>query len=390
MTYKAEKNEVRYKVRRMALRLREFTVKELVEATELNESSVRTEINRMMKEKLVLAEKHPEGRKGGQGRAPKLYRLTEDPKALAALSESTASFEVTPPRAGQPRSRSFDLAVHLLNRALAAEDAERGPLLKKAALRLKKAEEHEKDQEKDPHAQAHLRYQNARWFYLKRSFEKAKALFLELKIFFSGVDELEMVRHVDTYLTDLEIEHLVSNTESIFQQARCARDVIVKAEYRPKDPIVARLLSFLQNLARMDEVHEFPGQAMTFLEEMHWVHEMPVEHRVTRARILAMHYRQAVSSPKDDPHLAYLKKVLIAASGSYNLDPNEPRIATVLRREECFYLYLDLQFVENGVLFVSDLVGALLSGQGDGLLDETGQDLLRFCGTHMGVNLIAA
>lgn len=108
-------NEVKLKVRHYALLLEEFTVAQIVELTGLKSASVRTEVQRMRREKLVVPSRQESKGRGGP---PCIYMLTDDPEARLALSKSIEAFylEATPhpPRPRQPASRHFFQAAEII------------------------------------------------------------------------------------------------------------------------------------------------------------------------------------------------------------------------------------------------------------------------------------
>src|SRR5689334_14385265 len=84
-------NQVKFRVRQYALMLQEFTVADIARLSKLNPESIRTEIQRMRKEALVISRREPR-QKGQRGGSIAVYMLSEDPEAQLKLLKSVEAF----------------------------------------------------------------------------------------------------------------------------------------------------------------------------------------------------------------------------------------------------------------------------------------------------------
>ena len=94
-----EQGEVKIKVRRVASSLDEFTAKQLAKITGLNESSIRTELNRMLEAGYIAVHRAQDSAKGRRGRPVSVYQVVSDPAKRTALMQSVMAFH---PYAGAP------------------------------------------------------------------------------------------------------------------------------------------------------------------------------------------------------------------------------------------------------------------------------------------------
>ncbi len=253
MNHRASMSEVKFKVRHNALLLRGFTVADIVRATGLNPESVRTELQRMKREGLLISRPHPDKPKK-RGGHPALYQLTDDPEARLALSESIEAFYPPTPPAGRPTSRHYLLAQQLLNLAQTAEDPQRKRLLFEAERDLKMAEQAEGGGLAPKRIQAYLRYERARLFYLRGEHEEARESLESLREFFVEVQDEMMIRHTDESLLCLKAWDCFATGMPYgvgeAALARCLFNTLTKEAYRTDSPLTSLLVQLVDQLSR--------------------------------------------------------------------------------------------------------------------------------------------
>lgn len=256
MNHRASMSEVKFKVRHNALLLRGFTVADIVRATGLNPESVRTELQRMKQEGVLTSRPHPDKPKK-RGGHPALYRLTDDPEARLALSESIEAFYPPTPPAGRPTSRHYLLAQQLLNRVQTAEDPQRERLLFEAERDLEMAEQAEDSSLAPEPVKAYLKYERARLFYLRGEHEEARKSLESLREFFVGVQDETMLRHTDEVLLCLKawdrFKTETSHGVGEIALARCLLETLTEETYQTDSPLTLLLLQLVSQLSRTAE-----------------------------------------------------------------------------------------------------------------------------------------
>lgn len=249
-------SQVKFKVRYNALLLREFTVADMVRATGQNPESVRTELQRMKQEGLLTSQPHEEKPKKRGGR-PALYRLTDDPEARLALSQSIEAFYPPPPAAERPTSRHYLSAQKLLDQAQAAEDPKSERLLSDAERDLEMAEQAEGSSLAPQSVKAYLQYERARLAYLRGNCEEAEESFEALRGFFTDFDDEVIVRRIDEFRLCLEAwrRFAAGRPGSVGEAAwaRCLLDTLADNAYQTDSPLILRLLQSLWQLSRTTE-----------------------------------------------------------------------------------------------------------------------------------------
>lgn len=253
MNHRAGMSEVKFKVRHNALLLHEFTTADMVRATGLNPESVRTELQRMKREGLLISRPHPDKPKKRGGR-PALYRLTDDPEARLALSESVEAFYPSLSSADRPTSRHYLLAQQLLDHAQTVENPQRKRLLLDAEQALEMAEHAEGGGLAPKRIQAYLRYERARLFYLQGVYKEARESFESLREFFVEVQDEMMIRHTDESLLCLKAWDC-SATGTPYgvgeaALARCLLDTLTEEAYRTDSPLTSLLVQLVDQLSR--------------------------------------------------------------------------------------------------------------------------------------------
>lgn len=197
MTQRANMSQVKLKVRYNALLLREFKVADIVRATGLKSESVRTELQRMKQEGLLVA--GPDGEHTGRGAPPAVYRLTDDPERRLTLSQSVAAFYPPPETPERPSSRRYRSAQQLLDRALNSKGAQRREYLAAAERDLQIATEAEGGEFASEQVKAYLRYEHARLLYLRGDYGQAKQEFAALRPIFAAIGEETMLQRVKEF-----------------------------------------------------------------------------------------------------------------------------------------------------------------------------------------------
>ena len=115
-----EQGEVKLKVRRVASSLGEFTVKQLAKITGLNESSIRTEVDRMLEAGYLTVHRAQDSPKGKRGRPVSAYRMVSDPAKRTELMQSVMAFHpyVGAPFVARPTSPHYVEAAAILEQQL--------------------------------------------------------------------------------------------------------------------------------------------------------------------------------------------------------------------------------------------------------------------------------
>lgn len=240
MSPQALHGEVKLKVRRTALLLREFTVSQLVRATGLNPESVRTEVQRLKQEGFLISEHQP-------GQREAVYRLTDDPEKRLELSRSVETFYPAPPETSRPTTRFYHAARHTLNQAERAKGREREELLTQAARQLEGAWEAEGASRAPDPVQAHLLRERGRLAYLRGvSLDEARRYFEQAREKFTAAGLEGEARLVDEYLLCLEIERRIKaqGMRDVPEQVRCVLEILQNA------PTVGPLAYLLVDMIR--------------------------------------------------------------------------------------------------------------------------------------------
>jgi hypothetical protein len=254
MSVKTGMNQVKFKVRYNALILREFTVSDMVRATGLNPESIRTELQRMKQEGLLVAAPHPEkhDKRGGH---PSIYRLADDPEMRLALSESIEAFYPPLPVDDQPTSRHYASAKQWIDRAQTADGPQCKPLLAAAEHDLEIAEQAEGGGLASDSVKAYLQYERARLAYLKGKHELAQELLNSLSQFFMSANNTAMTQKVHEFqlcLTALAHQRELGGRDSLRADAlaRCVLDAIAEVSHVTDSPLELLLIDLLRELSQ--------------------------------------------------------------------------------------------------------------------------------------------
>jgi DNA-binding transcriptional ArsR family regulator len=246
MPVQAVRSEVKFKARRNALLLGEFTIAQLVRATGLNPESVRTEVQRLKQEGFVVSERRP-------GRREALYRLSDDPEKRLALSRSVEAFYPEPPEPIPPRptSRLYQAALQSLDQAEREKGRRREELLEQAAHQLEGAWQAEGASRAPEPVQAHVLQERGRLAYLQGQREPARGLLTQARETFAAAGLEGETRLVDEYLQCIEawrrIE--VSRAPDAAAKIRCVLEALEAAEHPPTSPLVRLLADLARHLS---------------------------------------------------------------------------------------------------------------------------------------------
>ena len=253
MTKRVVLNEVKVKVRHNAILLQEFTIAELIKLTCLNPESVRTEIQRMKKEGLIISEPGPkqEGKRGGRAA---IYRLSHDPLKRIALAESVEAFHPIS-LAEKPTSEHYILAKQLIDQAQFTDPTQRLPLLADAREELEIAEQAEGGNMASKPIKACLDYEHGRLVYLNKQYEEAHRVFTTLREFFVKSENELMTKQIDEFLFCLGILELCrpsSPGEKIGgdEWLNCVLSTWTEGRFQTDSPLVLFLMELIQKLAK--------------------------------------------------------------------------------------------------------------------------------------------
>jgi len=209
MSDKQQMSAVKFRVREKALMLGEFTVQEMVQATGLKRESVSTEVQRMKKEGLLLAESLPESDDGLRrrvGAPPLLYRLTPDSQRRLQMAHQLTSFYL-PSTSGRPTSRHYLAATRILDRLMAQRDFDgviRQDLIRQCGEALEYAWYDENEPQESVVA-AFIERERARLCYVRGAHVEAKHLFRSARGQFLNASLTEEAAQIDDYLCAVEL-----------------------------------------------------------------------------------------------------------------------------------------------------------------------------------------
>jgi len=244
MSNPAVHSEVKFKVRRNALLLGEFTIAQLVRATGLNPESVRTEVQRLRQEGMIASEHEP-------GRREILYRLSDDPEKRLALSRSVEAFYPEPPEPVPPRptSRLYQEALRTLDEAEREKGARREALVRQAAHQLEGAWQAEGASRAPELVQAHLFREQGRLTCVDDRREHAQAWFNQARERFSAAGAESEVRLIDEYLSYLEAQRQIDINGAVdpSTRARCVLETLKNAEH--VGPLMCLLVDLVRELS---------------------------------------------------------------------------------------------------------------------------------------------
>lgn len=228
-------------------------VAEMVRATGLNPESVRTELQRMKREGLLTSHPHPDkpGKRGGR---PALYRLTDDPEARLALSDSLEDFYPPLPPTNRPTSRRYLWAQHQIDRAQTADDQQRRQLLSEAEQDLESAKHAEGGSLAPESVQAYLQFEHARIAYLRSEHDEAERIFKTIRESFVGIQDETTIKRIDEFLVCIQVQrHCAAKRPRGLSEAalaRCLLDILAENAYQTDSPLIVFLLQLLQELSR--------------------------------------------------------------------------------------------------------------------------------------------
>ena len=249
MTQRATMSQVKFKVRYNALLLREFKVADIVRATGLKPESVRTELQRMKGEGLLIS--GPNGQHTGRGAPPLLYRLSDDPERRLALSESVAAFHPATPTPDRPSSRRYRAAQQALDQALNAKGKERKQLLADAERNLDLAADAEGGEYASEQIKAYLRYERARLHYLRGEYKEAKQEFAALQLVFTALGDETMVQRANEFEVCADVSARLGDS-GVLSNVAWARTLVRLAHQRNvqlDSPMAALLVHVVSRLS---------------------------------------------------------------------------------------------------------------------------------------------
>lgn len=272
MPPRSELNIVKFRVREYALRLRRFIVAELVEETGLNPSSVRTELDRMIKEGLLTAQvASPEDypglrRRGGQ---PKVYQLNPDPLVRIDLWKSVKAFFGPPPAPTRPTAPHYGAARQLIDEALAADNENRRKqLLAQAEDDLETTYQAEGASLAPERVRALIEYERARIAFWRGEYQRAETLFESLLQSFRKWRDDNLAGIVQEFLLLLKNQHLLSTAGEPRGQTRHFLDTLKKNLYRTDSPVTLISLRLNQNLADEQIMEEINRSVISVSQEL--------------------------------------------------------------------------------------------------------------------------
>lgn len=258
----AEHGEVKFKVRRNALMLQEFTIDNLVRATGLKPESVRTEVQRMKQEGLLTSESK-------QGQRGASYQLSDDPEKRLSLSRSVEAFypEPSEPVGLHPTSRLYEDALKTLEQAEDSRGEKRKQLLTEAKHQLEGAWQAEGADRAPGPVKAHLLRERGRLAYLQGKLESANEILKQTKEIFLDAGLKSESNVVEEYLVTIEAWRRIqtSNAFDDAARARCVIEALTANDSLTTSPLVELLADLTRELSRTvrDRVAKEAMQAET-------------------------------------------------------------------------------------------------------------------------------
>jgi signal transduction histidine kinase len=250
-------NEVKYKVRAIALDLETFSVAQMARVTALNPASIRTELQRMKRDGFLTSEPIRKG-KSGRGAPPHLYTLTDDPQKRLALAHSIEPFNaLSTASSPQPSSLHYQAAVTLAERLEAGElaAAESEKILQNAQRHLTLAAEEEgisvRSEDETAVTTAYLDLLRARLDIASGRWEQAEPHLATARQAFVDHDLDEMVARADSLLTALEVEQTLAQAPADLSLPDRLMAALGKVSGALPLPTARRMLGALRSVANL-------------------------------------------------------------------------------------------------------------------------------------------
>jgi DNA-binding PadR family transcriptional regulator len=246
-------NEVKFKVRAIALDLETFTVADLARVTALNPSSIRTELQRM-KRGGYLTSRPVREEKAGRGAPPHCYQLTDDVEKRLALTRSIEPFYGLPHPAPRPLSLHYQAALTLAERLEAGElsAAEREAILHDARQHLSLAAEEEgvdiRPEAETAVAVAHMGLLWARLAIAADEWDRAEPHLATARRTFADRGLDEMLAQVESLQAALAVERTLAQASTERSLPEQLLAVLKQVSGTLPLPTVRRILSLWQTV----------------------------------------------------------------------------------------------------------------------------------------------
>lgn len=208
--------EVRFKVRRAVLMLKRFTMRQLLTVVGHSESSIRTEINRMVNDGLlVVTQESQRPRSAAGGRPPATYGIAPG-KQVEIYNSIEPFFAGAQDMTAPPRSQYYQWACESL-RSFFRDDEEvmtnRVRLLEEITEELDTAEfEEGLAGEGNEIGKAYLDRARAQVYLLKGEYDAARQLLGEVQMAFAGKGMIEQIDSVLNLQVAVGLRRLVSES----------------------------------------------------------------------------------------------------------------------------------------------------------------------------------
>ena len=251
MAARSGMREVKFKVRMNALLLCEFSTEQMVRITGLKPESVRTELQRMKQEGLLVVIRKPntadqKRRRGGQS---VLYTLVSDSEKRLALSRSVETFYPEKPRPPQPTSRHYHVAMHILDEAMEASNDRKQSLLNQAEEELDFALSEEGASRAPESVRAHIEFQRGRLAYLREQYGQAAESFSLARRALATAGQAGEVSRAEEFLLCAEIRRRWNLDSDDRPQARAGRllEVLEPSGFQAFSPLVQLMTDLLRS-----------------------------------------------------------------------------------------------------------------------------------------------
>jgi hypothetical protein len=212
--------KVKLRVRENALRMREFTVDQMVKATGFNQESVQSEVRRMRKKGfLTVTDKAPPKQRG----APScVYRVSDDSEVRLKLASEIEEFYPKAEKEDHPTSQHYFEARELLDHVEGGEvpESARPALLNNANDELEFAW-HEEGEPKGA-VNAFIKCQVGRLEYLRGNYEESEKVLLEAQKIFDEVGAGGQQHCAPEYLSALAVKRQWERSRSIADDSNVA------------------------------------------------------------------------------------------------------------------------------------------------------------------------
>jgi hypothetical protein len=205
---RAEMNSIKLGVRQIAATGKPFTITDLQRRTGFNVESIRTEVQRLRQEGLIVTTAVAEREVNQRGAPSSIYCLAKDESRVATLRKSIEEFYAQAPlmRTDEPTSTHFAATVAAIDKALALYGGPRvEELLQQAEEELESARYAEGDENASERLRARLDFEGARIQFARAKYSEALGEFSRLGGILSRCKDHAAARVAKDYMLAAEL-----------------------------------------------------------------------------------------------------------------------------------------------------------------------------------------